>query len=107
LATAVFTSDSIAFDEGNLLLYKIKPNPFTDSLAVRYSIAKKSDVKISVYNDKLELLERNLYKKQLPGRYDFSVKDCQLPEGSYFLKIEACGKVIVERIVKMFYEPEF
>ncbi|HEX3072793.1 MAG TPA: hypothetical protein VHP30_04190 [Ignavibacteriales bacterium] len=97
-------ADSIACAEDNLLLYRIKPNPFVDSVTLRYSLGKPSDVQISVFNDRLDLIERNVYRKQAPGSHNYVFKDCELPEGSYFIKIEACGKALVERIVKLLYE---
>lgn len=97
-------ADSIACEEDNLLLYRIRPNPFVDSVALKYSIGKLSDVKISIFNERLDLVESNLYRKQKAGAHNYVFKDCELPEGSYFIKIEACGKVLVERIVKLLYE---
>lgn len=97
-------ADTIACREDNLFLYRIKPNPFVDSVALKYNLGKSSDVQISVFNDRLDLIERNFFRKQTAGAHNYVFKDCELPEGSYFIKIEACGKVLVERIVKLLYE---
>ncbi len=52
---------------------KIYPNPFSNEMYVAYELTKRADVAIEFLNLQGQLLKRIERKKELPGKYQFTV----------------------------------
>jgi hypothetical protein len=84
----------------NLKLY---PNPFSESISLRYELKSSAIVSIELYNLLGERVETLLgTAKQNPGNYEFSWNpDNGLKAGTYLLNIKVNDKTSVHRIVKL------
>ena len=73
------------------------PNPFKEKTTIKYCIAHKTRVRITIYNSDGEEIEKLLDEEKKPGTYeiDFFATKCHalqsrdLLEGSYFYRLEA------------------
>ena len=75
------------------------PNPFNNKTSIKYCIAYKTDVEISVFNSKGDLVKRLVNANQEAGTYEieFSAKGIsgsnengfELPNGVYFYQLKA------------------
>ncbi|GAG50396.1 unnamed protein product, partial [marine sediment metagenome] len=80
------------------------PNPFNLTTTIQYSLTKKSDVTISIFNTIGQVVRRFDQGFQQPGNYKvvWGGKDNQghdAPSGLYFYQIIADGFVNVKRMV--------
>ena len=75
------------FPQG-LLLYQNYPNPFNSSTIIRYNIAKRSWVKIEVFN-MVGQLERTIVDKMFePGSYYINMNAEALPSAVYLYRMQ-------------------
>jgi hypothetical protein len=65
------------------------PNPFNPSTSIKYSLPENSNVKLSVYNVKGELVMKPVDQFQSAGEYSVNVNGTRLSSGIYIYKIEA------------------
>jgi len=73
------------------------PNPFKEKTVIKYCVAYKTRVQITVYNDDGELIENLVDEEKSPGTYEvnFDVSKCHsgksrnLPDGYYFYRFTA------------------
>ena len=80
-----------------------RPNPFTSSLTVRYSLTGPANVTIALY-DIRGALATTLHQGAHPeGSYEqtFADRIQQLPAGQYILRVEASGAVLTQQLVKI------
>ncbi|OGE84126.1 MAG: hypothetical protein A2Y39_05500 [Candidatus Delongbacteria bacterium GWF2_40_14] len=84
----------------NIALYQNYPNPFNPSTKIKFSIPENSQVKLSVYNQKGELVE-TLYEGLLEkGNHSCDFVGTDITSGIYFYKLETdessyMGKMIM------------
>jgi len=77
------------------------PNPFTEKTNIKYCVAYKTKVKITVYNLEKELIEELLDEEKNAGTYEVEFKadsSCSgksrtLPVGIYVYQLEAEGYI--------------
>lgn len=63
------------------------PNPFNGTTNISFSLNKKEDCEIFVYDNKGSLVKKLLQKTNLEaGNYNFDFKADNLPSGIYFVK---------------------
>lgn len=78
------------------------PNPFNSSTTIKYSIDKKSYVKIEIYNTIGQKIETLVDEVQMPNdyavRWDVSDKD-SLPSGLYFYQIKVDNRIKSRRMI--------
>lgn len=76
------------------------PNPFKEKTIIKYCIAYKTRVKLTVYNSEDEEIERLVDEEQKPGTYEVVFESAvgslpdgkagrQLAIGSYYFRLEA------------------
>ena len=65
------------------------PNPFKDKTTIKYCVAYKTDVAITVANSDGELIKQLVNADQEAGTYVIEFNGSELPEGFYFVKITA------------------
>lgn len=73
------------------------PNPFKEKTIIKYCVAYKTRVTLTIYNEKGEVIERLVDEEQKPGTYevefnsltDHSGKSKNLLDGYYFYKMTA------------------
>jgi hypothetical protein len=73
------------------------PNPFRKKTIIKYCVAYKTKVKLTVYNSEGEVIEKLVDEEKNPGTYEieFSASTCHSrvsgnpKEGTYFYCLEA------------------
>jgi len=69
------------------------PNPFKDRTTIKYCIAYKTRVQLTVYNSNNEMIEKLVDEEKNPGTYEVefqsAVGNRQLANGNYFYRLEA------------------
>ena len=73
------------------------PNPVKDKTIIKYCVAYKTRVKITVFNSEDEMIEKLIDEEKNAGTYEieFDASTCHsgecgnLPEGTYYYKLEA------------------
>ena len=83
----------------NFALYQNYPNPFNPSTEIRFSIAKDSDVKLSVYNIKGEFVASLKEGKMAKGAHSVNFDATALNSGVYFCKLTVNGATQAKKMV--------
>jgi flagellar hook assembly protein FlgD len=71
------------------------PNPFKEKTVIKYCVAYKTKVQITVYNSEGKEIEKLVDEEKQPGTYEVDFSTCHsresgnLPDGYYFYRIEA------------------
>jgi hypothetical protein len=73
------------------------PNPFNEKTVIKYCVAYKTRVQITVYNSESKIIEKLVDEEKKPGTYEveFSALRCHSGEsrnlhgGKYFYSLEA------------------
>ena len=71
------------------------PNPFKEKTIIKYCVAYKTRVQITVYDHKGNEIEKLVDEEKQPGTYEVEFSACHsresgnLPEGYYFYHLEA------------------
>ncbi|MEO5928833.1 MAG: choice-of-anchor D domain-containing protein [Candidatus Kapaibacterium sp.] len=68
---------------GNYALGQNRPNPFTKSTVILYTMAKEDNVRLVLYNDKGEAVRLLLNEVQSAGEHQYLLNDPTLPSGIY------------------------
>ena len=78
------------------------PNPATSELRINYSIPKHSDVVLSIFDMTGKMITATASETHDAGSYETLWDVRSLPNGSYILKLTACGESVtkVVKIVK-------
>ena len=74
-------------------LFQNYPNPFTGKTTIKYCVAYKTKVKITVFNSKGEVIENMVDEEKEAGTYkiefNITVINRQLANGNYMYRLEA------------------
>jgi photosystem II stability/assembly factor-like uncharacterized protein len=65
------------------------PNPFNPATSIKYSIPENTNVKLSVFNIKGELIKNLVEQFQTAGEYSVNFQGSNLASGLYFYKLDA------------------
>ncbi|OGU63690.1 MAG: hypothetical protein A2W30_05590 [Ignavibacteria bacterium RBG_16_36_9] len=69
------------------------PNPFKEKTVIKYCVAYKTRVKLTVYNAEGEVIEKLIDEEKKPGTYEVvfqsAVGSRQLANGNYLYRLEA------------------
>ena len=69
------------------------PNPFSEKTTIKYCVAYKTRVQISVYNTEVEEIEKLVDEEKNPGTYEVvfqsAVGSQQSAKGEYSYRLEA------------------
>lgn len=84
----------------NISLY---PNPFINSTMISYTLPKKSEVRIEIYNVMGQQIETLVDSSQPVGTYsyEFHPKEKIYQEGIYLVKVLIDKKASVKRLIKL------
>jgi len=107
------TTDEVASPLGDLtnvnrldeqpLTFDLKnayPNPFNPTTNIEYSIAKKSDVQLTVYNSLGQQVAKLVdLKGQAAGKYKLNWSAQNMPSGVYFYRIEAGDFISLKKMI--------
>ena len=86
------------------------PNPFKEKTAIKYCVAYKTRIKVTVFNSKGEIIEKLVDEVKEAGTYrlEFPSAECnqlndkvgeQLVNGNYLYRLEA-GNYIIDKQMK-------
>jgi hypothetical protein len=69
------------------------PNPFSEKTTIKYCVAYKTSVQITVYNSEGEEIEKLVDEEKNPGTYEVEFKSAvnsrQSASGNYYYRFEA------------------
>ncbi|MCK4255319.1 T9SS type A sorting domain-containing protein [candidate division WOR-3 bacterium] len=82
-------------------LYRCIPNPFIVATNISFSIARESDVSLSVYDVMGRRVETILEDRLKKGSHTLSFNGQALPQGVYFIHLKIGGERFKEKIVKL------
>jgi len=76
------------------------PNPFGERTTIAFGLARASDVSLSVYNTRGQLVSRLVEgEKMPPGQHHVVFETGNLPSGVYFYRLRAGDRVDTKRMV--------
>jgi len=65
------------------------PNPFKEKTIIKYCVAYKTRVQITVYNTEGEVIEKLIDEEKKSGTYELTWNAANLPSGVYFYRLQA------------------
>jgi len=83
------------------LIMQIYPNPFSNTLHLRYQISDIRYLICDLYSITGVRIERLLNDEKSPGEYELEIGLGSLPEGIYFIRVQAGDEVSIRKIVKI------
>ena len=90
--------DNKRFIPDDFVLYQPYPNPFNESVTVKYGVPEASDVIITLYDATGRVVRVLTQGQHQPGIHILQVSSATLNSGVYFCRLVASGK---ERTVKL------
>ena len=90
--------DNKLFIPDDFVLYQPYPNPFNESVTVKYGVPEASDVIITLYDATGRVVRVLTQGQHQPGIHILQVSSATLNSGVYFCRLVASGK---ERTVKL------
>jgi hypothetical protein len=82
-------------------LYQNYPNPFNPSTAISYALTSESQVTLSVFNTKGELVRSLVNEKKPAGNHSVNFNGEGLNSGIYFYRLNVDGKAVQSRKMMM------
>lgn len=83
--------DKIGKISERIELYSNYPNPFNSSTTISYSLSRRSNVRLSIYNILGQLVKTLLNEDQFPGEYSINWNAANLNSGIYYIHLESEG----------------
>jgi len=80
-------------------MLSIFPNPAQKEINIQYTLPKRTDVKISIYDVTGRLVKNIVNENQKHGTYSKSFDITNLSQGIYFIKLNTSDKSIVEKAI--------
>jgi len=71
------------------LLYQNYPNPFNSSTIINFSVAKKGNVKLTIFNAVGQKISTLVDEEKNPGKYAVLFDATNFSSGTYFYKLES------------------
>ena len=65
------------------------PNPFKEKTKIKYCVAFKTDVNISIFDSKGRIVKNLIHKKHDAGTYEIEFNAASLPDGIYYYRINS------------------
>ena len=69
------------------------PNPFKEKTVIKYCVAYKTRVVLTVYNSEDEVIEKLIDEEKKPGTYEIEFQSAagnrQLANGNYYYRLKA------------------
>jgi hypothetical protein len=92
------------FEPSEFYLSQNYPNPFSERTVIKYCVAVRARVMLTVYNDEGKEIEKLVDEEQNPGTYEVvfqsAVSSQQLASGSYYYRFVA-GEYISEKKMQL------
>ncbi|MBN2426649.1 MAG: T9SS type A sorting domain-containing protein [Calditrichaceae bacterium] len=82
-----------------LVLMQNYPNPFNPATTIKYSLSRKSDVKLKVYNVLGAEVASLVNKSQGAGEHEIIFNAKNLSSGVYFYQLKAANQVITKKMM--------
>lgn len=82
-------------------LYQNYPNPFNPKTTISYRLKERSNVKITIYDIKGELIDILINEEQEKGYYEVEFNGGRLSSGVYLCRIEVIGEGRIPRFSDM------
>ncbi len=83
----------------DFVLYQNYPNPFNPTTEIKFNLQKDSQVKLSVYNTKGELVSNLKNEKMAKGSHSVNFDAESLNSGVYFYKLNVNGMTETKKMV--------
>ena len=64
------------------------PNPFKDKTTIKYCVAYKSKVRVTVFDSEDKMIKRLVDEVKEAGTYEVEFDSCDLTAGTYYYLIE-------------------
>jgi hypothetical protein len=80
-------------------MYQNYPNPFNPTTNIKFDVAKKSLVKINVYDVTGRVISELVNQELTPGKYEVNWNGAGQASGVYFYKIETGEFVKTMRMI--------
>ncbi len=77
------------------------PNPFKEKTKIKYCVAFKTEVNISVFNSKGHLIKNLITEKQDAGTYEIEFNASSLPSGVYFYQLKSGEFIQTKKMLLM------
>lgn len=87
--SALFAANSVNDNPSLVSALSLFPNPSSLSSSINYSLTKTADVTISIFNFLGENVKELFSGLQNPGQYESKFDCSELPEGVYFVRLDA------------------
>jgi hypothetical protein len=82
-----------------IIVLQNNPNPFSDSTVIRYYLPYAMDVRIELFNSRIETIKEYVLNNVPGGRNSVTISAAELPAGIYFYRFKAGGVVEVKKCV--------
>lgn len=83
---------------GGITLDENRPNPFSASTSITFSIQESGTVRLSVYDLYGRLMKEIINGRRNAGRYTHTFSASELPSGVYLYRLEANGQTLTRRM---------
>ncbi len=101
--TWIYEYDGGGVEEQNTSMIKtalsVQPNPVTNDFTIMYSLQKKSNVELAIYDAAGRLVTAMDQGVQMPGTYRKSWSRIDLNQGIYFIRLSAGNATMIEKAV--------
>jgi hypothetical protein len=75
------------------------PNPFNAKTTIKYCVAYKTNVKLTVYDSEDELIKILVDEEKNPGTYEMEFYAANLPAGVYFYELKAGEFISTKKMI--------
>ena len=75
------------------------PNPFREKTTIKYCVAYKSRVQLTVYSSEGEEIEKLVNEIKKPGTYEIEFNANALPSGVYSYQLKASDYVETKKMI--------
>jgi len=81
-------ADAVGINEKSVLkAFNIYPNPSNGNSTIRFSLNKRSDVSIFIYNTVGQIIEEKIMSGMYPGEYGHTFETAGIAKGVYLVKL--------------------
>jgi hypothetical protein len=88
--------DNVITDED----FKVYPNPVIDNTTIQYTITKKTNITLNMYNLKGERVREYKINNVIPNTYETNISTEGLSDGIYIIELKAGTEKNTEKIIK-------
>jgi len=95
-------SNNIFFNElepSEFYLSPNYPNPFKEKTVIKYCVAYKTKVQITVYDSEGKEIEKLVNEVKNPGTYELEFNATALPSGAYSYQLKASDYVETKKMI--------